>query len=65
MRREYETRVHSDDSDNSNSSKNSLQIYHQASAYYKPEQGESNAEAAERHRLIEDFSLSLVEPGRQ
>jgi hypothetical protein len=54
MRREYETRIHSDDSDNRNSSKNSLQIYQQASACYKPEQGESNAEAAERHRLIEE-----------
>ena len=38
--------------DDSDSSKNSLRIYQQASACYKPEQGESNAEAAERHRLI-------------
>jgi hypothetical protein len=54
MRRDYETRVHSDDSDDSDSSKNSLHIYQQASACYKPEQGEFNAEAAERHRLIDE-----------
>jgi hypothetical protein len=53
MRRDYETRASSDDSDYSDSSKNSLRIYQKASACYKPEQSESNAEAAERHRLID------------
>ncbi len=54
MRRDYETRVHSDDSDDSDSSKNSLHIYQQASACYNPEYDESNAEAAERRRLIDE-----------
>jgi hypothetical protein len=53
MRRDYETRARNDESDDSDSSKKSLRIYQKASACYKLEQGESNAEAAERHRLIE------------
>ena len=52
MQRDYHTRSSSDESDDSDSSKNSLRIYQQASTCYKPEQGESNAEATERHRLI-------------
>ncbi len=54
MRRDYETRASCDESDDSDSFKNSLRIYQKASACYKPEQGESNAEAAERHRLIDE-----------
>ena len=53
MKRDYDTRANSDESDDSDSSKISLRIYQQASACYKPEQGDSNAEAAERHRLID------------
>ncbi len=55
MKRDYETRASSAESDDSDSSKNSLRIYQKASACYKPEQGESNAEAAERHRLIDNL----------
>jgi hypothetical protein len=65
MRNDYATRLHSDDSDNSNSSKNSLKTYQQASACYKPEQGESNADAAERRRLIDERICEIKMKGSE
>ena len=54
MKQDYENRAASENSDESEGSDNSIKIYHKAYASFRPEQGESNAEAAERHRLIEE-----------
>ncbi len=48
-----EKQVHESDEEQSDDSENSLTIYYRACASFKPEQGESNAESAERSRLIE------------
>ena len=56
MVKEYERRKEEEelmDADTSEESESSIKIYEKAYANYKPECGESNAESAERHRLIE------------
>ncbi len=58
QRREQRTKPNSDD-DKSTDSERSLKIFEKAYACFKPEPGESNAESAERHRLIEERVFEL------
>jgi hypothetical protein len=55
MVKEYESKKEEESiNDNqSEDSESSIKIYEKAYASFKPECGESNAESAERHRLIE------------
>ncbi len=61
MVKEYERRKDEEalNDNTSEDSTSSLKIYEKAYASYKPECGESNAESAERHRLIEQRVLEL------
>ncbi len=70
MVREYnqrkgQTSAHQSDDENSDDSTNSLTIYEQAYACFRPEPGESNAESAERHRLIEERVTELKQARRR
>ena len=68
MVKEYERRKDDEalNGDTSEDSTSSLKIYEKAYASDKPECGESNAESAERHRLIEQRVLELKhQRGRQ
>ncbi len=55
MKQDYETnkRKRSPSPASSSDSKSSLEIYYKALSTYPPEMGESNAESAERTRLVE------------
>ncbi len=60
MVRDYKQRKVTDDKDeDSDSSVNSVKLYEKAFASFRPEFGESNAEAAERHRLIKERVVAL------
>jgi hypothetical protein len=64
--RREQTTEHNSDDDKSTDSDRSLKIYEKAYACFKPEPGESNAESAERHRLIDERVFELKqEPQRK
>jgi hypothetical protein len=63
--RKEQTSAHQSDDENSDDSRNSLKIYEQAYACFRPEPGESNAESAERHRLIEQRVTELKQTRRR
>ncbi len=62
MVKDYETRQVNDNTQShevQKESPRSLRIYEKAAACYRPEIGESNAESAKRHRLIEERVMKL------
>jgi hypothetical protein len=71
MKGEYETNkaratsFTTEDNSDSNSSEKSIRLYERAYAYCRPEAGESNAESAERHHLIEDRVCELKDIRRR
>ncbi len=66
MVRDYKQRQVTDDKDeDSDSSVHSVKLYEKAFASFRPEFGESNAEAAERHRLIKERVVALKHARKQ
>jgi hypothetical protein len=63
--RKEQTIAHRSDDDKSDDSENSLTMYERAYACFRPEPGESNAESAERHRLIEERVTELKQARRR
>ena len=71
MKGDYETNkaratsFTTEDNSDSNSSDKSIRLYERAYACYRPDAGESNAESAERHQLIEERVRELKEIRRR
>jgi hypothetical protein len=63
--RKEQTSANQSDDENSDDSTSSLTIYERAYACFRPEPGESNAESAERHRLIEERVTELKQARRR
>ncbi len=63
--RKEQTSAHQSDDENSDDFTNSLTIYERAYACFRREPGESNADSAERHRLIEERVTELKQARRR